>query len=133
MEAKDLMIGDWVQNPLGAKGWVKEIRLIPKDSDGFGGYYLVDIAYSKDGDSYARLEAKELNPIPLAPEILEKNGFAYNDLPFAQYWEQFGLILLSCGKGYSINCGSNISMIINSVNQLQHALKLCGIKQVIIL
>ena len=75
MKATELMIGDWVQNPLGAKGWVKNIRLFPKESDGLGGYYVIDIAYSKDGESYARLEEKDIKPIPLTEEILKANGW----------------------------------------------------------
>lgn len=124
MDITDLMIGDWVQVPSlidnveHYDAWckVKQLRDYDLDVVGFKG-----------------LKYDEIAPIPLTPEILEKNGFVYNDLPFAQYWEQFGLMLLPCGKGYSINCGLNISMIINSVHELQHALKLCGIKQEIIL
>lgn len=127
MEAKDLMIGDWVQNPLGAKGWVKEIRLIPKDSDGFGGYYLVDIAYSKDGDSYARLEAKELNPIPLAPEILEKNGWVNEHLgaQWQEWWldkTKFPIVRYSVNDTLHHN-----GIVLKFVHQLQQALKVCGI------
>lgn len=128
MKANELMVGDWVQNPLGAKGWVKEIRLIPKDSDGFGGYYLVDIAYSKDGDSYARLEAKELNPIPLTPEILEKYGFES-----CKEGYDIGIPLLYWDKYCTAVCGwthcSNIIEVFDCryVHQLQHALRLCGI------
>ena len=129
METKDLMIGDWVQNPLGAKGWVKEIRLIPKDSDGFGGYYLVDIVYSKDGDSYARLEAKELNPIPLTPEVLEKNGFVYDseDKLFEDIYPRISMLYSQYRlvENGGINYGEMSE--IKYVHQLQHALRLCGI------
>ena len=72
-----------------------------------------------------------LDPIPITPEILEKNGFVYNDLPFVQAWEQFGLALYSGGNGYRIGCGNNVDLIIDSVHELQHALWLCGIDKTI--
>ena len=126
MKANELMVGDWVQNPLGAKGWVKEIRLLPKDPDGFGGYYLVDIAYSKDGDSYARLEAKELSPIPLTPEILKKNGFViesrccHDSLQYCELVD--GLWIDITGE----NCFEGK---LEYIHQLQHALRICGIEK----
>lgn len=69
------------------------------------------------------------DPIPITPEILEKNGFRYNDEPFVQGWEQFGLTLYRGGNGYRINCGSNVALVIDSVHQLQQALRLCGIEK----
>lgn len=77
MKVIDYMIGAYVQNPLGAKGWVKNIRFIEKDHTKFDGYYLIDIAYSKDGQSYATLELDDIYPIPLTEEFLKKNGFKY--------------------------------------------------------
>lgn len=75
----------------------------------------------------------EWSGIPITPAILEKNGFVYNELPFVQGWEQFGLSLYLGGDGYRINCGQNVSMIIDSVHELQHALKLCGIEKEVVL
>ena len=89
-----------------------------------------------DGQLVARLvSAEELSPIPLTPEILEQNGFHYNnpnELPIWDGWEQYGLLLYQSGKGYAINCGTNVAMEINAVNDLQHALKLCGIEKEIV-
>ena len=70
-----------------------------------------------------------LEPIPLTPEILKKNGFVYSFLPFEQSWQQFGLSLYHGGDGYRINCGENVAMIVDYVHQLQHALCLCGIEK----
>ena len=123
MNITDLMIGDLVSILC-----FDDTDLIIRITDIKDG-----IVYGNSADGHLSADIKNIRPILLTPKILEKNGFVYNDIPFAQYWEQFGLMLLPCGKGYRINCGSNISMIINSVNRLQHALKLCGIKQEIIL
>ena len=70
-----------------------------------------------------------LKPIPLTVEILEKNGFVYDDLPMSQYFEQYGLQLYYGGNGFRINCGINVSLIIDSVHEIQHALRLCGIEK----
>ena len=68
-------------------------------------------------------------PIPLTAKILEKNGFRFNNLPMEQYWQQYGLRLYLSGHGYGINCGENVSLHIDYVHQLQHALRLCGIEK----
>lgn len=73
------------------------------------------------------IDEAKIYPTEITPEILEKNGFVYNDLPFVQAWEQFGLALYSGGNGYRIGCGNNVALIIDSVHELQHCLKLCGI------
>ena len=75
----------------------------------------------------------EFEPIPLTPELLKKNGFIYNDSPFVQGWEQFGLTLFLGGNGFRITCGQNVAMVIDSVHELQHALRLCGIDKEIVL
>lgn len=68
MDIKSLMIGDWVYN----KHHGKNIRLTPYDffthtHNEFGGQRLVPYATPTIG--------LDLEPIPLTPEILEKNGF----------------------------------------------------------
>ena len=76
--------------------------------------------------------AEELSPIPLTAKILDKEGFHYNnpdDCPIWEGWEQYGLHLYLSGKGYAINCGTNVAMEINAANDLQHALRLCGIEK----
>lgn len=106
MEAKELMIGDWV--------------LI--------GNNHIRVTSLQEGKDYV-----EAQPIPLTAEILEKNGWRYNNIPFVQGWEQYGLLLYTGGNGYRINCGTNIALIIDSVHELQHALRLCGIDKEIVL
>lgn len=109
MIANELMLGDWVFT----RGRIEQVTSI------YDGYICTE-HYEDSHDYY-------FEPIPLTPEILEKNGFVYNELPFVQAWEQFGLTLTIGGDGFRINCGHNISMIIDHVHELQHALRLCGI------
>ena len=79
------------------------------------------------------ISLKRCDPMPLTPEILEKNGFVYNAIPFVDGWEQFGLTLYRGGNGYRIDCGINVSLIIDCVHELQHCLKLVGIEKEITL
>ena len=108
MKATDLMIGDWVSiKPLSA--------------------YIYTRRKIKIQD-FANLHKMDFVPILLTPEILEKNGFKYNDLPYAQEWEQYGLSIYG-ENPKMINCGLNIAMNVTYVHQLQHALRLCGLDE----
>ena len=121
MEAKDLMIGDYVYNH---RNWECPIVEIHKDS-------AVVIARHY-GEEEFRVE--DLSPIPLTPEILEKNG-----------WEKTptGYVFYTDGKRYDNSLwyifGSNTFVVntaefqIKFVHQLQHALRLCGIDKEIVL
>lgn len=109
MKANELMIGDWVKL---SKGNWSENRQVG----------LIDIEMIAESVYLAE-------PIPLTAEILEKNGFVYNAIPFVDGWEQFGLTLYRGGNGYRIDCGINVSLIIDYVHQLQNALRLCGIEK----
>ena len=108
MKAEELMIGDWVQFPYGIR------KVTELDS-------FLDRVLSED------FSVTEVDAIPLTPEILKENGFVYSELPFEQSWQQYGLSLYAGGDGYRINCGENVALVIDSVHQLQHALRLCGI------
>lgn len=112
------MIGDWVR--------MKKHPEATFQMEDVSGTELFK-RWTADGEYMLPYSYSEIEPIPLTPEILEKNGFVYNDMPFAQSWEQFGLALYLGGDGYRINCGQNVAMIIDSVHELQHALRLCGI------
>ena len=126
MKAKELMLFDLAKRKKDDKViTVVELR-----------YAETIAAITPDDVYYGDMEdyhESEIEPIPLTPEILKKNGFRYNDLPFVQSWEQFGLSLYLGGDGYRINCGQNVAMVIDSVHQLQHALKLCGIEKEIVI
>ena len=126
MKANELMLFDLVKRKKDGKIMtVVELR-----------YAETIAAITPDDVYYGDMEdyhESEIEPIPLTPEILEKNGFHYNDLPFVQSWEQFGLSLYLGGDGYRINCGQNVAMVIDSVHQLQHALRLCGIEKEIVI
>lgn len=119
MKVNELMIGDLVY--------------YIHTEDGIAPYKEVICIQAEDLCRDACIIETHYEPIPLTAEILEKNGFVYNAIPFVDGWEQFGLALYRGGNGYRIDCGINVSLIIDSVHQLQHALRLCGIEHEIIL
>ena len=139
MEARDLMTGDYLKTVFSQKiVKVKEIKQ--------------NCIYTEDNG----LEYNEIEPIPITPEILEKNGFikdketeyscCYHILiptgyERTSYTIQFTFYKVPiCGVSTLLKCwgwippkNSGMNDIhlcnIDSVHQLQHALRLCGIKK----
>lgn len=122
MEEKDLMIGDWVL--YGQRfGIIKELC---------NGY--VTILCSINGQNeYVKETYDNIEPIPLTQEILEKYGFKkYNELYRLDVAE--GVFVNADFKSkepfVSIhNACYRATPICWYLHQLQHALKLCGIKK----
>ena len=124
LSCKDLMIGDWVMiNPI-SYYQVEQIRME------FGELRI----YLKGTEVFAT--ENEIMPIPLTPEILEKNGWIYIAEDKVFYSENL--------KGelpwiYYITDGTNEIFRMKDffnlqyVHELQHALRLCGIEKEIIL
>lgn len=115
MEAKELMIGDWVR-----------IKITQHNTT------VTNIdANSVYTEAVFPIRYDEIEPISLTPEILEKNGFSddyrHDDLSYAQ----------SCGDVIGIHIygknGLMEEMDFKYVHQLQHALRLCGIPREIII
>ena len=125
------MIGDWISCG-GRNLRINEI----------GGMFCLDAVE----DLFAALE--DVEPIPLTPEILEKNGFRLSqrdaEHAFFKEWEghKFEIEIkksTNCGKVLGIKLLGNTGYAIKSYNMplpiyvhtLQHALKLCGIEKTI--
>jgi len=129
MEARDLMIMDWVLH----EGEPYQIRRL--------GIHGVD----RDGDDYPAvcvgkpncvgliIERNEIEPIPLTPEILEKNGFEDWDGWSIYSPENTGIEIAWLGTILKIGgeCGNLELPAIEYVHQLQHTLRLCGIDKTI--
>lgn len=126
MKATELMIGDLVIHGFGGIGKITEIdskTVVIKD-DGF------DIG---DGMNEVSFALNELTPIPLTPEILEKNGFELqrdkSELgTLDTYWlgSELGAFRI-----HRLNNGDYQFGLakISNVHELQHALRLCGINK----
>ncbi len=102
---------------------------------------------SEDGFTYG-VWTEYLEPIPVTPEILEKNGFKRNSRYNYIYKDNYCEVCASVVPGIKIDdidLGEptinvsikgalfDINMIISAIHELQHALRLCGIEKEIIL
>lgn len=137
MKPEELMIGDWVE--------VTQTECVAD-----GGHYITWSEYGKVigiTDSYIEVEVRdgeynvdahedELKPIPLTPEILEKNGFIKQAYDGWLISENNGRGLIEyrtdCFDGllrinYNKKPFSKLMIKVKYVHKLQHALKLCGI------
>lgn len=110
MKANELMLGDWVLDTRTNR----PLRVNP---------------------FMAEFEVPEWQPIPLTPEILEKNGLV-ND-PFGCYFDEDEQKMLEIsseddGIYWTINYNEYGILKLEYVHQLQHALRLCEINKEIV-
>lgn len=128
MEAKDLMIGDWVcyDKP---NNYYTQVNEICKTNDGEESY--IKCIRSQKDSNYPGIKdsfnTEILHPIPLTPEILEKNGWVNEHFGTQrqEWWldkTKFPIVRYSVNDTLHHN-----GIVLKFVHQLQHALKLCGI------
>lgn len=149
MISQELMLGDWVMLNPDLKGYYpfagKPCMVIGlHDDDG-----AIKIEY--DNGKYFWTDAEnDVIPIPLTPEILEKNGFEYKEPILTTFSEEKVWQIEDSNKQILIEieeqtddnlvdfyvgrfiCGcNNCELFIKYIHELQHALKLCGIDKTI--
>ena len=126
ISVSDLSVGDWV-------------RVINQFNAQIYGYHCESGSLSlktRQGHLvYYRLE--DINPIPLTPEILEKNGFTH-DKWSKKIWryedEESEVVYYIENNGLEITTDDcKINMVCKSVAELQHALRLAKVGKEIIL
>lgn len=136
MKADDLMIGDWI-------GWLptwknEETGEIEWDGDrnnpiiGKVGMLMKDCTTIDYCNESIEVEDIGLIPIPLTPEILEKNGFESTSAPSERVWKRNGqeVWLDNEGKNYWANIKNGefyFEGYIEHAHELQNCLKLVGI------
>ena len=128
MKATDLMIGDWVCLKDDTKSE------LPLKVDGV----LTD-DISLEGEGFLGGVDGLIRPIPLTPELLEKNGFGFvkssdRSSVWNGQWIYKGLELGTCCLNRDDNwpCCININdsnVPCEYVHQVQHALRLCGLDE----
>ena len=140
MKATGLMIGDWVNYSI--------LNLNAKVFSTLGNH-TIGIQFVDNNNKVEAIHGlleETINPIPLTEEILVKNGFEkrihtslsnnedyryYQWNPTPEYPDE-GVWLWPNGDSYTYN--SRISDIkINSVHQLQHLLRLCGVEKELVI
>lgn len=139
MKAEELMIGDYIKHGFGGIGKVTEL------SKGIVTVYDKGLD-DGEGNCEVNFAENEIHPIPLTTEILEKNGFVLK--PDGWLWceeegsEEQNYIFIQFRKGcdevriVELNFVNNVLAKfrkIQSVHELQHVLRLCGIKKEIVL
>lgn len=124
MDIRDLSIGDWVQDK---NGKYAQILGIEDWSDG----YMLNIRIN--GVNVGCVHVSSAHPIPITPEILEKNGFVKNG-EFNEWnigtWETPYLLGVSLERPAITIKWNGSSVFIDQakyVHQLQHALRLANV------
>ena len=135
IKAEDLRIGDLVivnENcslEQGTIGKVSEVRSTPLYKENEGSIGLKPISNDRwPGGVLCR----NIDPIPLTPEILEKNGFNMREDTVVYAKNRLGLKPLGDGKGYQVGLGSLRFLfvkvrIIKYVHELQHIIWALGL------
>ena len=153
ISVKELTIGDLVNY---RPGWINEETNQVEYESGTGFPVRIEMLYYSHGEGFVQyndgendgIEAAEyeLFPIPITPEILEKNGFEKLDFSHFQIGDR-RLVLDADGrwdgplswhwvvtemdtnaKGQPVVLDYYVTTI-NYVHELQHALRLCGIEK----
>lgn len=147
MKANELMVGDWFRfnyNTIDGKKIVRNFRISQIENE-LGKYYVW-------GNGFGRMcYPDRLEPIPITPEILEKNGFMYckSDggvyLPTTISYGNWAVdvILFNVTDEYrnnQLHIGTPDDSITilhlmecNHVHELQHAMRICGIDKEIVI
>lgn len=135
MKAQDLMIGDWLY--LGETDIAVKVVAISADCDD-----TILVKYRcQDMDKFGRygemVGPEDVTPIPLTPEILEKNRFESdtNVFGYSDYELSNDFILENRGERFCLSRLINghksstfFIVDIHFVHELQRALKLCWIE-----
>ena len=121
MNAKELQIGDWVENDLGEIQQVIELHE-DKVMLAYNDLYLYDA----------------IKPIPLTPKILEKNSISPKNTgdTYAFHYLMDDVSIVECHANAGSRCRciiaygeTRLRITIRFVHELQHTLRLCGIEK----
>ena len=133
MKATDLMIGDWVRNKEGKNEQVTSL---------YDGYICTET--HEDSHDY------HFEPVPLTPEILEKNGFVKNGSSYDLREGRHHIYIIFHNGKWAIDIHNELALKDSIgradlicfgrdwaekyyVHELQHVLRLCGIDKEITL
>jgi len=122
MKATDLMVGDYCL----VKPSMMPIKV--------AAVHQKKVAYHAVSNKLNWVRESLLEPIPLTPEILEKNGFAIENDDTYVWRHESGLEKIiwfngGCTTVVSVRCDSIYEGYCYDVHELQHALKICGIRK----
>ena len=138
MKANELMVDDWVL-------WKDKPVQIARVSGVVYSFGHIDVTLAHCGNGVLEThDIKSISPIPLTPEILEKNGFKRDmfygewqfDLDTFPFNFPFSVVQRKNNSWYlgreEVGIAHNREIIdISYVHELQHALRLCGVDKTI--
>lgn len=135
IKIEDLSIGDWVQDK---NGTYAQILGIENWSDG----YVLNVRIN--GVDVGCVPASSAHPIPITPEILEKNGWKLSKSNWFEFEDGEWKINIWIGKSKCnieisqkreiyASTYADIQVIKSNINTLQHALRLAGVDKEITL
>ena len=139
MEANELMIGDWIEfTSKYGYGTGRIAAIEPREGSVEPTTFSV-IKYKKDGTLfYVGVSKTCVRPIPLTPEILDKNGLKHDTAEdaYAFRYIKDDISVLECyaNAGSRYRCiiaygETRLRKTICFVHELQHAIRLCGIEK----
>ena len=149
MKVSEIQIGDWVMvNDIEHTHPLQAAELFMKSGTLYATLYWDGMPEDAMPETLTA-DIDKVLPIPLTPEILEKNGFneyipenhletvyACQDVSKAVADELYALWPYQDGSFYlllRVNGKDMVRIDIHYIHQLQHALRLCGIEKEIIL
>lgn len=144
MKARELQIGDWIK--IGEcdryHGFIGKIAAINSITN----YCIVRVRIGDDIFVQSDVFIEDIEPTPLTPKILEKNGFKKIDFSHYQIhdrtlvldadgqwdselsWHWVVTEMSTNSKGQNVVLDYYVATI-NYVHTLQHALRLCGLNE----
>ena len=144
MNVNELMPGDWVTVTEENNEFIGKVQAI----NAITNYCIVKVGGDWHGNEHD-VFIEDMQPVPLTPDILTKNGFAHKHnhnegwLSLEEYpnWSvdikadetPYRLIADNSTGVADIHDGIFVNKRINHVHELQHALRLCNIEKEIIL
>lgn len=134
MKANDLMVGDLLRvnsdNTCITRDTIVTVRAIDEDIRQASHIGCAFCSPLDDRQIGEEIWCDYLDPIPLTPEILEKNELL--DIAHSEYYVRYDR---HDEEWYFIYYGSfaEMKVSITAVHELQHCLKLCGIDKEIVL
>ena len=138
MKVTDIMVGDWVMNPFQVDTYESPYAKI----DSINGER---VTFLLDGFVKITGSEKNLNPIPLTPEMLAKNDFYVNP-NYNEGWvvcdkypdweisikvteQPFRMVIINQTNATDPHDGISLAKKIQFVHELQQAIKTCEIEK----
>lgn len=133
MRQNELMVGDWVKLDFYDVPYGDEEEAVWKNGKITAIHHgnWVDVDFGGPLDE-CDIEVEDVQPIPLTPEILEKNGFRHGSYVGGYYSPDCPFRVFVKTKGrreFTTLFDDEIHFSCTFVHQLQQALRLCGIEK----